>query len=75
MPETFTIENVEAIRETEKGLLARWDGPKGPNDRSTHWLPKSQIKAASEVRKHGDRGTLIVTRWFAETAKLLGGKS
>jgi hypothetical protein len=31
----------------------------------------AQIDAASEVKRAGDSGVLIVSRWFATTARIL----
>jgi hypothetical protein len=35
------------------------------------WVPKSQISADSEVQHRGDRGCLMVTRWWARKAELV----
>lgn len=57
-----SIKDVECIRETEKGLLVRIGGTN-----LQEWLPKSQIHhAQSEVRKKGDKGTLVVAAWWAK---------
>jgi hypothetical protein len=58
------IEDCTCIRETRKACLIRVPGTgKAPAE---VWVPKSVIHDDSEVYKEGDRGTLIVARWFAE---------
>ena len=52
-------DNVNAIRETESGLLVVINS-------AEHWIPKSQIHDDSEVYKADTDGTLVITRWFAE---------
>lgn len=57
------IDNVEAIAETEKALLCRWEDVE-------HWIPKSVIGDDSEVYKDGHTGKLFVAVWFAENEGL-----
>ena len=59
-----TINDVEAIRETEKAVLCSWDGEE-------HWVPKSQIAEVSDVHGEGDSGDLVVTEWWAVQAEVL----
>jgi hypothetical protein len=40
------------------------------DDSSEHWIPFSQIQPDSEIKRVGDRGSLIVSAWFASSAKL-----
>ncbi len=62
MPAEF--EDVEAIAETDKALLCRINGEEV-------WVPQSQIDEDSEVYTKGDRGTLIVTEWWAAQRRLI----
>ena len=64
---TVTIGDVTAVRETPKALLCHWGG-----DSIDHWVPKSLLDLASEVRAVGDRGRLVVPEWFAAKALSLG---
>lgn len=50
--------DVECIAQTERAVLCVIDGVQ-------RWIPQSQITPLSEVWQHGDKGTLILTRWFA----------
>lgn len=60
--ETFTVdEEVNCTVDTNKAILVNVDG-------EDHWVPKSQIDAASECFEAGTSGSLIVTQWFAEKA-------
>ena len=52
------IRNVVALRETEKALYCQVETGK------CRWVPKSQIQFNSEVKRAGDRGTLVVTDWW-----------
>jgi hypothetical protein len=49
-----------AIHETEKALHVRL------YDDEMAWVPKSQIHDDSEVWSNGQKGTLIVTEWYAK---------
>jgi hypothetical protein len=53
------------VRETEKALICDL------GDGYVHPVPKSQIAPASEVRRRGDRGILIITEWLAYEAGLM----
>jgi len=54
-----SIPDVECIAATERAIRVVIAG-------NTRWIPQSQITPMSEVYQLGDRGTLIVTAWFAE---------
>jgi hypothetical protein len=64
MSETVDIPNVRAKRCTLKALLCLIDG-------AEVWVPKSQISCTSEVYYAGGRGTLRVTRWWADKVGLV----
>jgi hypothetical protein len=55
---------VYAKTETTKALLCIIAGDE-------LWVPKSQISSYSEVQHRGERGCLIVTRWWALKAELV----
>jgi hypothetical protein len=59
MAETVQIQNVKALRETEKALLVGVEGEEV-------WLPKSQIDDDSEVYKDNTEGVLVIPLWLAE---------
>lgn len=61
------IPNVVAVAETAKAIDVRF----GTDLHLSHWIPKGQIQPGAEVRHLGDRGLLIVSKWFAMTAKLI----
>lgn len=65
-PDAFRIPHVTVIGETEKAIDCRW----APDTHIAHWIARSQIELGSEVRHVGDRGLLVVSAWFAKTAKL-----
>jgi len=63
--------HVRAVDETDKSVKCIIPGHgKGGTDAITY-VPKSQISADSEVWKNGDEGVLVVSQWWAETAKLV----
>lgn len=55
------IENVKAIKATEKALLCEIEG-------AEHWVPQSQITEDSDVynARENNEGTLVVTHWWAD---------
>jgi hypothetical protein len=53
-----TIPDVEVIREGGLALLCRVRGKE-------IWIPRAQI-LKGDVRVAGDRGTIVVPRWFAD---------
>lgn len=59
MAEKFQVQDVKALRETEKALLVEIEGEE-------FWLPKSQIDDDSEVYKEDTEGTLVIPMWLAE---------
>ena len=67
MNETVTFIEVSCDAETDKALhcLGEDLGEKGA------WVPKSQVHDDSEIFKKGHTGTLVVTYWWAEEAKLI----
>jgi hypothetical protein len=60
------FEGVECIRGSAKALFVT-----GLKTKKAVWVPLSQIQEDSEVTRPGEKGTLIVTEWFAEKAGLL----
>jgi hypothetical protein len=62
--EVFEIEDAECTAETEKALHVV--SPSLENGKT--WVPKSQISNDSEVFELGDKGTLVVSKWLAETS-------
>lgn len=60
-----TFSDVIAIGGTERGLKCR---PIAYVSRQ-FWVPKAQIAPASEVKATGDRGALIVSKWWADVSK------
>lgn len=57
------LENVTAVRATEKALLCRIPGEREPRE---VWIPRSQITDDSEVFELGHEGQLVIKSWFAE---------
>ena len=62
---TVTIEDVRAIRSTDKALLCDIPG------HGEMWIPQTQIHDDSEVYREGDVGKLVITRWIAEQKDLV----
>lgn len=58
------IENVVALRASEKALLCEVDGKQV-------WIPQSQILDDSEVWKAADEGQLVIPMWLAEEKGLV----
>jgi hypothetical protein len=56
---------VYTLAETKLALLCAHRNWKGPV-----WFPKSHIDDSSEVQRHGDKGTLVVTEWILEQKEL-----
>lgn len=61
---TVSIDDVEAVRETENALLCNIGGEEV-------WIPKSQIHDDSEVFEEGHSGTLVIPEWLATEKKLV----
>jgi len=59
--DAFVIENVSVIKATAKALLFRTAGP-GIGT----WIPLECVHDDSEVWRAGDRGTMLVKRWYVE---------
>ena len=70
-PDVFRIPDVTVVGETEKAIDCRW----GADTHIAHWIARSQVKPGTEVRHIGDRGLLVVSAWFAKTAKLFVGEA
>jgi hypothetical protein len=64
--EGFTIENVRAIRGTDRALLVRGDFFDNYTGTGEQWIPKSQIHDDSEVYEVDHEGKLVVKKWLAE---------
>lgn len=60
MDDRYEVGEAAALRETDRAIFVKIDGV------GSSWIPKSQIHDDSEVWKKGDRGTLVVTEWFAD---------
>lgn len=58
--EGVRVGQAESIRETEKAVLIKIE------DEQEVWVPKSQIHDDSDVWKDGQKGTLVVSQWYAE---------
>jgi hypothetical protein len=63
--ENIVIPGCMGDRATTKALCVLFD-----HDSSEHWIPFSQIQPDSEIKRVGDRGSLVVPSWFASSAKL-----
>jgi hypothetical protein len=63
--ELVTIPNARALGESPKGLRCEF------GDEAEHWVPKSLIAPGSEVKRRGDRGLLIVLKWWAKKAGVM----
>ena len=57
MSDTFTLEDIEVIKETAKALLVDFED-------ESYWIPKSQVDDDSEVWKMGQKGDMIITHWI-----------
>lgn len=64
-PETETIEDVECIDETPLAIQILI------NEEICYWVPKSLIHDDSEVRKRGDKGSIVLPVWFCEQEGLV----
>ncbi len=56
----FEVGEAECVHDSGKALKCRIDGV------GEEWVPQSQIHDDSEVYGNGDRGTLVVSTWYAE---------
>ena len=54
-----------AIRESEKAIHVQRFLGTPPAWKPPVWVPKSHIDGASQVKKDGDEGSLIITAWIA----------
>ena len=57
----YAIEEAEIKHSTDKAILV--DAP--VLDKPV-WIPQSQVSDDSEIWKKGEKGTLLVSEWFAE---------
>lgn len=62
--ETFEIDNVKCVAETDAAIQCLIDG-------EVVWIPNSQVAENSEVLEEGDEGTLIITMWLARERSLV----
>lgn len=62
--ETAHFDDVTALAATDRAVLCEIHGQQ-------YWVPQSQIHEDSEVWKRGDKGTLVVTQWWAEQRGLV----
>lgn len=62
--EFVTIDDVTALRSSDKALLCVIDG-------EHLWVPQSQIADDSEVYERGHEGKLVVTHWWASERGLV----
>ena len=60
---TVEFEGVEIVAESALGLCCRIAG-------RDHWIPSHQLQKGSSVAHFGDRGTVIVSRQFADDRHL-----
>jgi len=60
MADTFSIDDVEVIRDSGKALLVRLE-----DVGDDVWVPKSALDASNDVWEEGDVGTLVVEGWLA----------
>jgi hypothetical protein len=63
--EPVEFEDVECVGATPRAIRVRLA------DGTQHWIPQSQITPMSEVYELGNRGRLIVSRWFARKEGLV----
>jgi hypothetical protein len=55
----------EVTAESKKAICVSLD-----DDHVAPWISRSQIQRGSQVSHAGERGVLIVSEWFAKTARL-----
>jgi hypothetical protein len=55
------IENCTCVGEVAKAIRVT-----NHDTGTTEWFPRSLIEHDSDIRKTGDKGSLIVPRWIAE---------
>lgn len=65
--EAFVPFEVTILRESEKGVLARFRNV----DREEHWLPKQHLHEDSTATEDGDVGTVYLPEWLAKAKGLL----
>ncbi len=62
----YSIENCEVVKDTGKAILVE-----SPELEEPLWVPQSQVHPDSEIWEEGQKGTLVISEWFAEKAGLL----
>ncbi len=55
----FIASDILCLQTSERALCLEIEG-------EPHWFPKSQFCLGNEVRRGGDRGTVVIKRWIAE---------
>jgi hypothetical protein len=56
--DTVDLDDVEVLREGGLAILCRIGAKEV-------WVPKAQMLNGTRIRTRGDRGRLVVPRWFA----------
>jgi hypothetical protein len=64
------FEDAEVISETDEAILV-YMADEDPDFDEPHWIPRKCMDDASELKNVGDKGTLVVFRWFAEKEGLV----
>jgi hypothetical protein len=65
---TVEFRDVEVVRESDLALCCRITGRE-------HWIAPHHLLHGSSVAHFGDRGSIVLTRQFAEDRGLLLGRS
>lgn len=72
--EPVEVKSVQALRPAGRALIvAPWDPkkPTAPVPKAAEvMIPVSEIDLSSEVKKQGDKGTLVIPQWLAEDREL-----
>ena len=63
-PTTVEFDGVKVVAESTLGLCCRIAG-------RDHWIPPRDLQEGSSVAHFGDRGTVVVSRQFADDRGLL----
>ena len=62
----LVIEGVTVVDERPRAINCHWN-----SDGIDHWLARSQLCPGTTVQRVGDRGTVIITQWLAQRARIL----
>jgi hypothetical protein len=62
--ETIEFRGVKIVKESDLAVCCRIAG-------QDHWFTRERLLSGSSVVNFGDRGTLVLARWFAEDRGLL----